>query len=61
MDIYEEIRIKRAERFERRAARARRDERFERIIRPIRLLVQTVLGGIILYAALFAGALWASM
>lgn len=61
MDIYEEIHMRRAERFARRQARLEREARRERIIAPIRFGFQVIGGNILLYLYLFFGCLWASM
>ena len=59
MDWHEEVQIRRMHRYERRAAkvdmeRRGREERFY-------LFVCSIIGGIALWAVLFAGALWATM
>lgn len=61
MDIYEEIHMRRAERFARRQARLEREARRERIIAPIRLGFHVVGGAILVYLYLFLVCLWASM
>lgn len=60
MDIYAEVHQKRAERFARRQERYEREARKERVLRPIKYGIQVVLGALIFYVYLFAGALWAS-
>ena len=59
MDWHEEVQIRRIHRYERRLAqidaeRRGREETFY-------LFVCSIIGGIALWAVLFAGALWASM
>lgn len=59
MDWHEEVKIRRMHRYERRAAkvdmdRRGREERFY-------LFVCSIIGGMALWAVLFAGALWATM
>lgn len=61
MDIYAEIEQKRAERFARRQARLEHERRIESIVGPIKRAGEFILSAIIMYAFLFAGALWASM
>ena len=61
MDIYAEIDMRRAERAARRMARIERERRIEGIVRQIKRVGEFILSAIILYAFLFAGALWASM
>ena len=60
MDIYAEVHQKRAERFARRQERYEREARRERVLGPVKYGIQVVLGALIFYAYLFAGALWAS-
>lgn len=61
MEVYEEVRMRRAERYARRQERARRRKKWESIMRAASLVAQATIGVIMLYALLFFGALWASI
>lgn len=56
-----EIGERRMARYERRAARKARQERQERVVGALKKVIGYLLVGILLYAYLFLGALWASM
>ena len=59
--LQQEIDERRVARYERRAARKARQERQERVFRVFKTVLGYLFVGVLLYAYLFLGALWASM
>lgn len=59
MDWHEEVQIRRTHRHERRLARVDAERRGRE--ETFYLLVCSIIGGMALWAVLFAGALWATM
>jgi glucan phosphorylase len=60
-ELHADVQAKRLARYQRRQQRIMREEARERALRPVKRAFEVVAGGVILYAILLLGVLWAAM